>query len=53
MPIEEVGVVNCAFVREEDVLDLARMTVCRIVMRDGDDYCRKFSVFGYVGATLT
>ncbi|KAI1788686.1 hypothetical protein LXA43DRAFT_974721 [Ganoderma leucocontextum] len=39
--IEEVGVVNCAFVREEDVLDLARMTVCRIVMRDaGDDYCR-------------
>ncbi|PIL23563.1 hypothetical protein GSI_14876 [Ganoderma sinense ZZ0214-1] len=38
--IEEVSVVNCAFVREEDVLDLARMTVCRIVMRDGDDYCR-------------
>ncbi|TBU38514.1 hypothetical protein BD309DRAFT_930578 [Dichomitus squalens] len=39
-PIEEVGVVNCAFVLEEDVMDLARMTVCRIVMRDGDDYCR-------------
>ncbi|RPD75442.1 hypothetical protein L226DRAFT_552594 [Lentinus tigrinus ALCF2SS1-7] len=39
-PIEEVGVINCAFVLEEDVLDLARMTVCRIVTRDADDYCR-------------
>ncbi|KAI0720767.1 hypothetical protein C8T65DRAFT_632762 [Cerioporus squamosus] len=39
-PIEEVGVINCAFVLEDDVLDLARMTVCRIVTRDGDDYCR-------------
>ncbi|TFK89927.1 hypothetical protein K466DRAFT_544287 [Polyporus arcularius HHB13444] len=38
--IEEVGVINCAFVLEDDVLDLARMTVCRIVTRDGDDYCR-------------
>ena len=43
-PIEEVGVINCAFVLEEDVMDLARMTVCRIVMRNGDDYCRKSSV---------
>ncbi|KAM5536084.1 hypothetical protein V8D89_010183 [Ganoderma adspersum] len=53
VPIEEVGVVNCAFVREEDVLDLARMTVCRIVMRDGDDYCRKFSGFEHVEVALT
>ncbi|KAI0350848.1 hypothetical protein OH77DRAFT_1488313 [Trametes cingulata] len=39
-PIEEVGVINCCFVTEEDVLDLARMTVCRLVMRETDDYCR-------------
>ncbi|KAL1946256.1 hypothetical protein VTO73DRAFT_15383 [Trametes versicolor] len=39
-PIEEVGVINCCFVTEEDVLDLARMTVCRLVTRDSDDYCR-------------
>ncbi|KAI0822963.1 hypothetical protein BC628DRAFT_1541136 [Trametes gibbosa] len=39
-PIEEVGVINCCFVTEEDVLDLARMTVCRLVMRESEDYCR-------------
>ncbi|KAI0739055.1 hypothetical protein C8Q80DRAFT_1203623 [Daedaleopsis nitida] len=39
-PIEEVGVINCCFVEERDVLDLARMAVCRIVTRDGEDYCR-------------
>ncbi|CDO70521.1 hypothetical protein BN946_scf184569.g64 [Trametes cinnabarina] len=39
-PIEEVGVINCCFVTEDDVLDLARMTVCRLVMREADDYCR-------------
>ena len=44
-PMEEVAVINCAFVLEEDVLDLARMTVCRIITRDGDDYCRKRFIF--------
>ncbi|KAI0764580.1 hypothetical protein BD413DRAFT_576049 [Trametes elegans] len=39
-PIEEVAVINCCFVNEEEVLDLARMTVCRLVMRETDDYCR-------------
>ncbi|KAI0642566.1 hypothetical protein C8Q79DRAFT_1002951 [Trametes meyenii] len=39
-PIEEVGVINCCFVTEDDVLDLARMTVCRVVTRENDDYCR-------------
>ena len=43
-PIEEVGVINCALVLEDDVLDLARMTVCRIVTRDADDYCRECRV---------
>ncbi|KAI0367642.1 hypothetical protein BV20DRAFT_1045441 [Pilatotrama ljubarskyi] len=39
-PIEEIGVINCCFVAQEDVLDLARMTVCRLVTRETDDYCR-------------
>lgn len=40
-PMEEVAVINCCFVREEDVLELARHAVCRLVMRDREDYCRK------------
>ena len=40
-PIVEVGVINCCFVEEGDVLDLARMTVCRIITRGGDDHCRE------------
>ncbi|KAI8976692.1 hypothetical protein BD414DRAFT_496258 [Trametes punicea] len=39
-PMEEIGVINCCFVTEDDVLDLARMTVCRLVTRETDDYCR-------------
>lgn len=37
--ISEVSVLNCSQVHEEDVLDLARMTLCRVKIRD-DDYCR-------------
>ncbi|KAI0698895.1 hypothetical protein BC835DRAFT_1268573 [Cytidiella melzeri] len=37
--ITEVAVLNCSLVKEKDVLDLARMTVCRVKMRD-DDHCR-------------
>ncbi|KAI0092578.1 hypothetical protein BDY19DRAFT_983223 [Irpex rosettiformis] len=36
--IEEVSVLNCSLVREEDVLELGRMTLCRVKVRD-DDYC--------------
>ena len=43
--MEEVGLVNCCFVMEEDVLDLARLSVCRVVMREGEDYCRKCYYF--------
>ena len=39
--IEDIGVINCCFVLEEDVMDLARLTVCRVIMREGDDYCRE------------
>ncbi|KZT13165.1 uncharacterized protein LAESUDRAFT_639796 [Laetiporus sulphureus 93-53] len=39
-PISEVAIINCCFVEEPDVMDMAAMTVCRVVMREGDDYCR-------------
>jgi hypothetical protein len=34
--IEEITVIHCSFVREEDILELARLTSCRVVHRDGD-----------------
>ncbi len=37
-PIEEVTVLNCCYVTEQDVLDLARVTVCCLRLRD-DDFC--------------
>ncbi|KAH9917639.1 uncharacterized protein BXZ73DRAFT_92337 [Epithele typhae] len=40
-PIQEVTVVNCCFVMEDDVMELARTTVCRVVMREREDYCRE------------
>ncbi|EKM59613.1 uncharacterized protein PHACADRAFT_181604 [Phanerochaete carnosa HHB-10118-sp] len=42
-PIAEIGILNCCFVLERDVLQLARMTTVRLSMRE-DDYCRKQSV---------
>ncbi|EIN10720.1 hypothetical protein PUNSTDRAFT_125437 [Punctularia strigosozonata HHB-11173 SS5] len=35
-PVEEITVIHCAFVGEEDVLELARLTTCRVVHRNGD-----------------
>ena len=40
-PLEEVAVLNCSFVNEHDVMDLARLTRCRVVMRDHGDVCRQ------------
>ena len=46
VPFEEVAVINCCFVEEQDVLDLARLTTCRVVLREhDDDYCRASPVF--------
>ncbi|KAI0069075.1 hypothetical protein BV25DRAFT_1845075 [Artomyces pyxidatus] len=39
-PIEKITVINCALVEESDVLELARTTLCSIVARNLDDYCR-------------
>lgn len=38
--IEEVGILNCAHVGESDVLQLAKLTTCRVRLRE-HDYCRK------------
>ncbi|KAG2135927.1 uncharacterized protein EDB93DRAFT_1170320 [Suillus bovinus] len=39
--INEVAVVNCLHVKEQDVLDLAEMTLCRLLMRSDEDHCYK------------
>ncbi len=39
VPIECVTIINCSHMQEQDIFDLAEVTVCRLVMRDIDDYC--------------
>jgi len=40
--ITELAVLNCSFVKEKDIMDLASMTACRVVMRAHEDICRQF-----------
>lgn len=40
--IAEITVINCSFVEEKDIEELARQTVCRVVIRGVEDYCCKF-----------
>ena len=35
-PINEVAILNCCYVLEQDILDLARMTLCRVVVEESD-----------------
>lgn len=37
--IEVVTVINCSFVKEEDIINLGKMTLCRLILRKQDDYC--------------
>lgn len=39
-PIEIITIINCSFVEEQDILDLACNTVCRLVI-DLNDHCRE------------
>lgn len=39
--IKEVTVLNCSFVNEHDIMDLARLTRCRVVMQHREDICRQ------------
>lgn len=50
-PITIITVINCSFVKEQDVVDLARATICQVMMRDSDDYCRKFITVRAPGST--
>ncbi|KAH9918856.1 uncharacterized protein B0H18DRAFT_1029913 [Fomitopsis serialis] len=36
-PVEEVAVINCCFVEEQDELELARLTTCRVMMRETEE----------------
>ncbi|KAF9482490.1 hypothetical protein BDN70DRAFT_853287 [Pholiota conissans] len=37
--IAEVTLINCSFVKEENIIDLAKMTVCRLIHRGQGDFC--------------
>jgi len=37
--IEVITVINCSFVKEKDIIDLGEMTLCRLILREQDDYC--------------
>ncbi|KAF9534822.1 hypothetical protein CPB83DRAFT_754526 [Crepidotus variabilis] len=37
--ILEVTVINCSFVKEEDILNMAEFTTCRLVHRGSQDFC--------------
>jgi hypothetical protein len=37
--IEEIAVLNCPFVEEPDVLELAELTTCRVTLRPHGDQC--------------
>lgn len=43
--INEVTLINCSFVKEEDILDLAEMTVCRLIHRGHTDFCCEYRNF--------
>lgn len=40
-PITQITIINCCFVRDQDIFDLASSTRCRVIPREGD-YCGKF-----------
>ncbi|TFK43627.1 hypothetical protein BDQ12DRAFT_675297 [Crucibulum laeve] len=44
--IREITVINCSYIKETDVIDMAETTVCRVVMHDAEDYCRTYNRCG-------
>lgn len=38
--MKEVAVINCSFVKENDIMDLAQLTCCRVTMKPLGDICR-------------
>jgi hypothetical protein len=39
--ISKIIVIHCSFVKKQDIVDLAHLTVCQVVVTDSDDYCRE------------
>lgn len=39
--IEEIAALHCSLVRKQDIMHLARLAACRVVVKDENDYCRK------------
>ncbi|KJA29966.1 hypothetical protein HYPSUDRAFT_32008 [Hypholoma sublateritium FD-334 SS-4] len=39
--IVEITLINCSYVREKDIMDLAQMTVCRLIHNGHKDLCSK------------
>ncbi|CAA7259672.1 unnamed protein product [Cyclocybe aegerita] len=37
--ITDIAVINCSFVKEEDIMNLAKMTICRLIHGGSDDLC--------------
>lgn len=37
--VEVITLINCSYVKEEDIIDLGEMTLCRLILRKQDDYC--------------
>jgi hypothetical protein len=40
-PISEITLINCSFVKEEHILELTQMTICRLIHRGQNDFCCK------------
>lgn len=50
--IEVVTLINCSFVKEQDIIDLGEMTVCRLILREQDDHCGKWCYINFLGIKL-
>jgi len=37
--VEVITLINCSYVKEEDIIDLGEMTLCRLITQNQDDYC--------------
>ena len=40
-PLQYLNLINCARIREADIVALAQYVLCRVMMRDTGDYCRE------------
>lgn len=41
-PLTSITLINCAGVRDTDIIGMAEFTICRVIMNSTDDYCSMF-----------